>query len=592
MKNFLFTITQKLNNLYLKKKLFMFYSLCAVLPIVILGTFLFTDTRTRLMDLADSQIQADNQSNRNILMSVTSLTSSISKIIASDEALHTLIATEYSNSTDVYAAYRTFTLLDDFSNNHAEITDIRLYIENPTLLPSGRFHCITPELKASSWFQALEKNPAGSTWIYDDSFSGHANLYLLCKITLPHSDNYAILTIGISNNYLSSMNHNQLQDTYLSLDNGNVFYSTDPESIGKPLDLAYRSGLKDYSISLYQLKNRTVFGMESTLKAFSSSQSFHIITVSHDNRQLTETLLVMTTMILIVTLVPLFLFVAFSNSYTRRLLLVREQMHQIAQGNLTMENTFIGTDELGELFQDMKTTITGIQELHLKILKEQKEKDQLALRQQQIQFELLASQINPHFLFNTLETIRMHALLSKQTELNNIILKLGQTLRYALDAPSTVTTLSKALEYLEAYLEIQHFRFQDKLNYSIQIHPNLNPKSISILPFLLQPIVENSVIHGFSTKKKGGKITVNVLTRNQNLLVTISDNGCGIPREQLSKLNTALSSYQETVTTSHIGIHNVNNRIKLYYGESYGLNFESSLGEGTTVTIKIPFNEV
>ena len=257
-----------------------------------------------------------------------------------------------------------------------------------------------------------------------------------------------------------------------------------------------------------------------------------------------------------------------------------------------MADHIMGTDELGELFQDMKTTITGIQELHLKILKEQKEKDQLALRQQQIQFELLASQINPHFLFNTLETIRMHALLSNQTELNNIILKLGQTLRYALDAPSSTTTLAKALEYLEAYLEIQHFRFQDKLNYSIQIHPNLDPKEIIVLPFLLQPLAENSVIHGFSTKKKGGKITVNVLTRNQNLLITISDNGCGIAPDKLKELNEALACYREAVTTSHIGIHNVNNRIKLHYGEDYGLFFESTETEGTTVTIKIPYKEV
>ena len=272
-------------------------------------------------------------------------------------------------------------------------------------------------------------------------------------------------------------------------------------------------------------------------------------------------------------------------------MIVREQMHQIAQGDLNIKDHFLGTDELGELFQDMKTTITGIQELHLKILTEQKEKDQLALRQQQMQFELLAGQINPHFLFNTLETIRMHALLANQTELNNIILKLGQTLRYALDTPSTTTTLANALEYLEAYLEIQHFRFQDKLNYSIQVHPNLKLKQIILLPFLLQPVVENAVIHGFATKKKGGTIKINVLTRNQDLLISVSDNGCGIPPEKLVELNESLSVYQDIITTSHIGMHNVNSRIKLHYGHDYGLHLESVWGEGTTVTIKIPYKE-
>ncbi len=593
MKHFLRTIIQKMNNLYLKKKLLIFYSVCAILPITILGLLLLTDTRERLLSLSDSQIQAENQANRNMLMSVTSLTTSISQIIASDEALHKLISTEFETPDQVYSAYRNFTLLDEFSNNHAEITDLRLYIDNPTLVSSGRYYHITPELKAAAWFQTLAETPVEISWIYSDSFSNAASLYLLRKITLPHSGHYAVLVIGISSNYLSAMNHNQQQTTYLSLDNGCIFYSTNKENIGIPLELTSPSRLRGYTVSEYQLDGRKVFGMESTLKVFSSSQTFHITTISHStNQQMIQTLLVITSILLIVVLIPLFLFITFSNSYSRRLLVVREQMHQIAQGNLVIEDDFIGTDELGELFQDMKTTITGIQDLHLQILTEQKEKDQLALRQQQTQFELLASQINPHFLFNTLETIRMHALLSNQTELNNIILKLGQTLRYALDAPSTNTTLEKALEYLEAYLEIQHFRFQDKLNYSIQIHPNLNAKEIDLLPFLLQPIVENSVVHGFSTKKKGGKITIHVLTRNQELIITVSDNGCGIAPDKLEELNSSLSSYREAVTTSHIGVRNVNNRIKLYYGEEYGLHFESISGKGTTVTIKIPLKEV
>ena len=592
MKRFWHTLTQKLNNIYLKKKLFLFYTFCAILPVTILGIFLITDTKEKMMNLADSQISAANQANRNMLMSVTSLTTSIANIIASDDSLHTIISTEYSDSNEVYSAYRNFTLLEEFSNNHAEITDLRLYIDNPTLVSSGKYHTITPEIKNTDWYLALSQNPAETTWIDTSSFSSAANLYLLRKITLPNSKNYAVLVIGISNNYLSSMNHNRQQATYLTLSDNIVFYSTNKEKTGDLLQITLQSDLPDYASSNYLLNGKKVLGLESTLKVFSSSETFHIITISHDNRQITQTLLVISAIIIILAIVPLLLFTAFSNTYTRRLLAVREQMHQIAQGNLSIEGEFIGNDELGELFRDMKTTITGIQELHLQILTKQKETDQLALRQQQIQFELLASQINPHFLFNTLETIRMHALLSNQTELNNIILKLGQTLRYALDAPASSTTLAKALEYLESYLEIQHFRFQDKLNYSIQIHPNLNPKNCAVLPFILQPIVENSVIHGFSTKKKGGKISINVLLRNGELVISISDNGCGIPSDKLEEMNTALASYRENVSTSHIGIHNVNNRIKLHYGEEYGLSFESVPEQGTTATIKIPYKEV
>ena len=592
MKLFLNNISKILNNIYLKKKLIFLYTVCAVVPIAVLSIFLLSETKERLLALSDSQIQSNNQTNRSMLMSVTSLATSISKIIASDNDLLKIISTDYINQNDVFTAYRNFTLLNEFSNNHVEITDIRIYINNPSVASSGSYYLITDDIKDTDWYHTLSQNRTEITWIHTDSFSNDASLYLMRKITIPNSDYYAILAIGISNTYLSLINHDQLQSTYLSLDDGYVFYSTDKEYIGKVLRLYPLKNLRNYFSSLYKFNDRKILAMESTLNAFSSKQIFHITTISNDYQQIMKTLIIISGIIVIVTLVPLLLFVSFSNRYSSRLMIVREQMHKIAGGNLKIEDYYLGTDELGQLFQDMKATITEIQELHERILKEQKEKDQIALRQQQMQFELLASQINPHFLFNTLETIRMHALLANQTELNNIIFKLGQTLRYLLETPSTTTTLDKELKHLEDYLEIQHFRFQDKLNYSIHVHPNLNLHRIVLLPFILQPIVENAVKHGFSTKKRGGMIKINVFTRNNNLIITISDNGCGIPAEKLEELKRELSLVKDTIAAPHIGLNNVNNRIKLYYGHEYGLHIDSVEGEGTTVTVLIPYKEV
>jgi len=580
-----------MNNLYLKKKLIILYTLCAILPITVLSLYLLTETRERLLILSDSQIQSNNQTNRSMLMSVTSLATSISKIIASDDDLLKIISTEYIDQKDVYSDYRNFTLLNEFISNHVEIADIRVYISNPTVASSGKYYQITEKTKRTDWYLTLSQNQAEITWVHTDSFSSDAILYLLRKITIPNSSNYAILAIGISSSYFSLINHDQLQSTYLTLDDGYIFYSTDKSHIGRFLSLTPLEKLRGYSSSLYKFNNSRIMAMESSLNAYSSKQSFHITTISNDYQQIMKTLIIISGIIVIVTLVPLLLFVSFSNRYSSRLMIVREQMHKIAGGNLMIEDYYLGTDELGQLFQDMKATITEIQELHERILKEQKEKDQIALRQQQMQFELLASQINPHFLFNTLETIRMHALLAKQTELNNIIFKLGQTLRYLLETPSTTTTLDKELKHLEDYLEIQHFRFQDKLNYSIHVHPNLNLQRIVLLPFILQPIVENAVKHGFSTKKKGGMIKINVFTRNSNLIITISDNGCGIAAEKLDELKRELSIVKE-IAGSHIGMQNVNNRIKLYYGHEYGLHIDSVEGEGTTVSVQIPYKEV
>lgn len=589
MKGFL---SRKLNDIHLKKKLILLYSVCGLLPALILSVILLIGTHDRLLSLADSQIYSDNQANRSTLSAVTNMVMAISKIIASDKDMSLLISTDFEKESDVFEAYRNFTLLDDFTHNYAEIADIQVYIDNPSLVSSNRYHLLDDTAKTTNWYKQVTSSLSEITWVYDSSLSHDAHLYLLRKIILPQTKSYAILIIGISDNYLSTINNNRQQATYISLENGPVLFATVKEQIGNSLDITFLRSFPDRVASQYKYEDKQVLAYESTLKGVASTQTFHITTISYDRERIHQILFMIGIITFLVAMVPFLLFFFFSKNYSERLLTIRSNMHQISQGKLQLEDDFMGKDELGELFKDMKTTIDGIQQLHLQILKEQKEKDQIALKQQQMQFELLASQINPHFLFNTLETIRMHALLEGQVELNSIILKLGQTLRYALDAPSSTTTLASALEYLESYLEIQHFRFQDKLNYEIHVHPSLEPRRVLMLPFLLQPIVENAVIHGFSTKKKGGKITIDALLKNQIVIIHITDNGQGIEPDKLLALSESLSICHEEITTSHIGMTNVNDRIKLHYGSAYGVTINSQVGQGTTVTIQIPFCEV
>lgn len=592
MSRFVQKLNQKLNDLYLKKKLVILYSLCGILPTLILSVFLIFNTGDRLLRLSDSQIRSENMANRSMLLSLTNLVSALSKIIVSDEDLTAIITGDYEDETAVYSAYRNFTVLDEICNNYAEIADIRLFISNDSLFSVNRYQIITDETRQSTWYQNISESSSDLLWFSGTSFSPDANLYLLRRITIPQSDNYAILLIGVSNNYLSSMNFNRMQDTYLFLGDTPVFFSTSGAHSNETLNYTLISPLEKYDSQLCSLDGQKLLAYETTLKNYASTQTFHIVTTSNDIKDITNTLIYITIIILIVTLLPLFLFVAFSNQYSDRLLTIRREMHKISHGELNLEANVVGTDELGELYEDMQTTLAEIQALHRQILTEQKEKDEFALKQQKLQFEILANQINPHFLFNTLETIRMHALLSNQPELDTIIMKLGQTLRYALDTSSTTTTLERVLEYIQAYLDIQHFRFQDKLNYTIDISPDLNQRNMIMLPFLLQPIVENAINHGFSTKKKGGRITISATRAGDLVTITVEDNGCGIAPDRLAELNNKLSTDNTEVSSDHIGMHNANNRIKLFYGMEYGIRLDSTENVGTLVTIKLPYREV
>ena len=205
------------------------------------------------------------------------------------------------------------------------------------------------------------------------------------------------------------------------------------------------------------------------------------------------------------------------------------------------------------------------------------------------ELKMLQAQINPHFLYNTLESIRMKALTSGNREVANAIKLLGKSMRYVLENTGTsLVTLKKELDYVETYLQIQKIRFGDRVNYRIEVAGIPDLEEYLLLPLLLQPIVENAIVHGLEQVGENGQIDIRVDVPEDELLrIAISDNGCGMSTEQLETLRIRMA--QKTLDrTASIGLCNINQRIRLYYGESYGMTIESIQGEGTCITLKIP----
>ena len=218
---------------------------------------------------------------------------------------------------------------------------------------------------------------------------------------------------------------------------------------------------------------------------------------------------------------------------------------------------------------------------------------ELINRQQQMEFEMLASQINPHFLYNTLETIRMQALSSGNRDVATSIKLLGRSMRYVLENTGTsFTTLTKELEYIRTYLAIQQLRFGDKVNYRIDVEDSLDTDGCRILPLLLQPIVENAILHGLVDRERDGLITISIHTgqtedSKNDLYILIQDNGSGMSTATLDALLAHVQEH-DTSDRQSIGLYNINQRIQLLYGENYYMHIKSQPGEGTTVTLKIP----
>lgn len=206
------------------------------------------------------------------------------------------------------------------------------------------------------------------------------------------------------------------------------------------------------------------------------------------------------------------------------------------------------------------------------------------LLQAQTEMQLLRSQINPHFVYNTLETIRAAALAQGSPELADMAALLGKTLRYGVSAQSEPVTVEQELSNLRDYVRLQQMHFHGRLAVQINVEPDLLP--CFIIKLLLQPLVENAIYHGMSMTEGEGRIRVLGYAEEDDVVFTVADDGIGIAPEELSLLCDYIEGKNDAFTS--IGLRNTNRRIRLYYGSRYGLALRSILGEGTLITVRVP----
>ena len=220
----------------------------------------------------------------------------------------------------------------------------------------------------------------------------------------------------------------------------------------------------------------------------------------------------------------------------------------------------------------------------------------LDLSKRQAQYRALQNQINPHFLYNTLEGIRSEALIAGLDSLADMTEALAAFFRYTISKAENLVTVEEELDNCRTYFKIQQYRFGSRLRMDIRIDPEDERELLGcLIPKLtLQPILENSIIHGIELKLGEGHIQIDVSRSQQRLLITVCDDGVGMDMEALRQLNNKLGSKEEELRDiTHeerggIALTNVNNRIHLIFGEEYGMHVYSVEGEETTVALTIP----
>lgn len=205
----------------------------------------------------------------------------------------------------------------------------------------------------------------------------------------------------------------------------------------------------------------------------------------------------------------------------------------------------------------------------------------------QAELDYLRSQINPHFLYNTLETIQALAVEQQAPEIADAAAALGKLLRHSIKGSPTVP-FSQELELTHAYLTIQKLRFPNRLNVLESVRENT--LSIPVMKLLLQPLIENAVFHGIEPKSGACTLFLGARLEQDDLLISVYDDGAGIKPEQLKQIRSALEASVSSHSSEHVGLINVQHRIRLRYGEPYGITISSAPDEGTRVIVRLPAN--
>lgn len=582
----------KKGGMKIRSQMYLTYAVALLIPLSILGYVLLSSGSRMLTDHRLELLEADNRRVKTLLSEVTTQAYTIAEDICFDNGLKQLLTRDYSAYSDFIAAANDYSKIDELIYSSQEIESIAIYTDNPAVKSYKQYSPVTEEIAASAWYtQALESSGAFWISIEEHSYSNDSsNLCLVRRIVLSESDYQAVVRIRISDSYIRSRIDSSSVVDAISVDDRGIVYSSKRGWYGaeQPVRIDYDEAYYRYS-GQAEVEGTRYLATVSTLSLYKTNCKMYICTLDGSSFSSIRSIVNSWVVLLVAAiLVPGIILVLFADYFARRVKLLRKEMHKARYQDYDMLAAFSGNDELTEAYEDLKVMVQDIKAKDARMYESELKEKELQSRQQAMEYKMLASQINPHYLYNTLETIRMKALAGGNREVADCVKILGKTLHYVQENTGTaLTTLSRELEHVENYLAIQRLRFGDRINHTLAIQQGLDAGSYAMLPLLLQPVVENAVVHGLEARDGIGIISIGICRDEKFLRVTVRDNGQGMPREDLENVRSMLER-EDADPRSGIALYNIHRRIRLLCGAEYGLELDSESGGGTAVTLYLP----
>lgn len=309
--------------------------------------------------------------------------------------------------------------------------------------------------------------------------------------------------------------------------------------------------------------------------------------INYINSNMTQLQFLIWSSILVVIIFLLLLFVMINNKLVKPLQIFYNRIKEIRsqkQRHLKQDMELTGCLEIQEIGTEFTKMMQGIENLNKTIFENTTHLYEVEIQRQKAELSYLRGQIDPHFLYNTLEVMRKQALAKEVPELAQMAVDMGKIFRYSSKGEGFVS-LKEELEIIKSYVRIQENRFQGRLKVFYIVPEEF--MELKVMKMLLQPLVENAIYHGIEPKTSKGAIFIGARQEENVLILTVKDNGVGISPQKLEEIKNSLEA-ERYDTSKHVGVLNTHARIRLTYGKQYGLEIESSQSDGTSIFIKVP----
>lgn len=588
LRNGIHRISKAMDNVKIHNKLVILFIFCVLFPIVSTDCALLfiVGKKAELERITEMKnVQERLDSTFSYLLDAAE---NVANQFKKDKVLNDFLNTKYTDNMEYYERYHELMLDNAFSYYYQSesVYKISIFTNNNTVLRSNSFYPIS-DIINEEWYQNIVRDNIqdNSLQVYysnpviKNPYDAWTNRKISIIVPLEtYADIRKYVKVDISYTDLERIvfNEKSIQDIIIVRDNMVLFDTRNGRAESK-------------EFTEYQPVNPELLKVERTMRVLGEewkiivvAQKKHLIDNFSDNRTL------LSIIILINLLIPTIAIKIIGNSMKNRILITESYIKELQNGKYKRINCYEGKDEIGSMIRSYNLMVMRIQELIEVVLKGNAERQQLIISKKEAELQALQSQVNPHFMFNTLESIRMKSLLNGEIETASIIGTLALHMRRTIGWGNDFTTIGEEINFLKGYLEIQKYRFGERLDYSIHVQEGCNKWQIP--KFGILTFVENACIHGIEKKSDGGRIDVIVMLEEDNIIIEIMDNGIGMTQQELDNINQLIktASIENVKEGNNIGIINSYLRLKMYYHNVVEFQIESKYNEGTEVYIKLP----